>query len=139
MHVLIKNNAVEKYPYSVNQLRLDNPNVSFPANPPAQTLKEYGVFLVTAVEPPDYNTDTHAIEDGTPVLKKGVWTQVWNSVALTPEQVAQRLQDLAADREIRRADAYRTKSDPLFFKWQRGEATEQQWLDKVAEIKAAYP
>ena len=38
-----------------------------------------------------------------------------------------------------RAIAYQEESDPIFFKWQRGEATEQEWLDKVAEIKARYP
>jgi len=38
-----------------------------------------------------------------------------------------------------RAKAYAKESDPIFFKWQRGEATEQQWLDKVAEIKARFP
>lgn len=40
--------------------------------------------------------------------------------------------------QIRRM-AYETEADPLFFKWQRGTATEQEWLDKVAEIKARYP
>jgi len=38
-----------------------------------------------------------------------------------------------------RAEAYRNESDPLFFKWQRGEIEQQVWLDKVAEIKARYP
>lgn len=38
-----------------------------------------------------------------------------------------------------RATAYKDESDPVFFKWQRGEATQQEWLDKVAEIKARYP
>jgi hypothetical protein len=38
-----------------------------------------------------------------------------------------------------RQSAYQTESDPLFFKHQRGEATEQDWLDKVAEIKARFP
>lgn len=41
--------------------------------------------------------------------------------------------------EKQRAESYRNESDPIFFKWQRGEATEQEWLDKVAEIKARYP
>lgn len=40
---------------------------------------------------------------------------------------------------LNRAAAYKEESDPIFFKWQRGEATEQEWLDKVAEIKARYP
>ena len=41
--------------------------------------------------------------------------------------------------EILRANAYRKEADPLFFKSQRGEATLQQWLDKVSEIKEKYP
>lgn len=41
--------------------------------------------------------------------------------------------------KAQRAEAYRTESDPLFFKAQRGEATQQEWLDKVAEIQARYP
>jgi len=40
---------------------------------------------------------------------------------------------------LKRQSAYQTESDPLFFKYQRGEATEQEWLDKVAEIKARFP
>lgn len=41
--------------------------------------------------------------------------------------------------DSQRRNAYAERSDPLFFKWQRGEATEQEWLDEVAAIKAAYP
>jgi len=35
--------------------------------------------------------------------------------------------------------AYTETADPLFLMWQRGEATEQDWLDAVAAVKAAYP
>jgi len=35
-----------------------------------------------------------------------------------------------------RLNDYRNESDPLFFKWQRGEVTQEEWLAKVAEIKA---
>lgn len=38
-----------------------------------------------------------------------------------------------------RRSAYLKEADPLFFKVQRGEVTEQEWLDKIAEIKAKYP
>ena len=38
-----------------------------------------------------------------------------------------------------RQNAYRNESDPLFLKWQRGEATEQNWLDKIEEIKERFP
>lgn len=38
-----------------------------------------------------------------------------------------------------RQDAYKAESDPLFFKAQRQEATMQDWLDKVDEIKTRFP
>lgn len=40
--------------------------------------------------------------------------------------------------ELRQA-AYTAEADPVFFKWQRGEATQQDWLDVIADIKARYP
>ena len=45
---------------------------------------------------------------------------------------------IAAVETARRAD-YQTTSDPLFFEWQRGDGTEQAWLDAVAAVKAAHP
>jgi len=38
-----------------------------------------------------------------------------------------------------RKAAYVSEADPLFFKSQRGEVTEQVWLDKIEEIKTRYP
>jgi len=46
--------------------------------------------------------------------------------------------EVAAVEEARRAD-YEATSDPLFFEWQRGDGTEQAWLDAVAAVKAAHP
>jgi hypothetical protein len=74
------------------------------------------------------------IQDGENVrpMDDAEWTAwidaTWNASNPTQEQV-----------DAERLEAYQTESDPLFFKWQRGEATEQQWLDKIAEIQARYP
>jgi len=38
-----------------------------------------------------------------------------------------------------RRSAYVNTADPVFLKWQRGEATEQDWLDAVEAVKVAYP
>jgi hypothetical protein len=38
-----------------------------------------------------------------------------------------------------RAAAYKEESDPLFFKAQRGEATTEEWLAKIEEIRNRYP
>lgn len=38
-----------------------------------------------------------------------------------------------------RQRAYQHEADPVFFKAQRGEATKEEWLAKVEEIKARIP
>ena len=47
-------------------------------------------------------------------------------------------QQLAAA-EANRQAAYVQEADPLFFKWQAGESTAQEWLAKREEIRSRYP
>jgi len=56
--------------------------------------------------------------------------------AVMAEAVAEKERAVA---ESKRRKAYRAEADPLYFGFQRGENTEQEWLDKVAEIRARYP
>ena len=41
--------------------------------------------------------------------------------------------------EQARLTAYEQQSDPVFFKWQRGDATETEWREAVAKVKAENP
>jgi len=41
--------------------------------------------------------------------------------------------------EAARLSAYEQQSDPLFFKWQRGDGTELEWREAVAKVKAENP
>ena len=41
--------------------------------------------------------------------------------------------------DAQRKTAYTTESDPVFFQYQRGDATEQEWLDAVQAVKDRYP
>jgi hypothetical protein len=41
--------------------------------------------------------------------------------------------------EQARAQAYRETSDALFFEYQRGDATETEWLTAVQAVKDAHP
>lgn len=41
--------------------------------------------------------------------------------------------------EANRRVAYEQISDPLFFEWQRGDATEEEWLAAVAQVKVDNP
>jgi hypothetical protein len=44
-----------------------------------------------------------------------------------------------AEVEQARVQAYRETSDPIFFEYQRGDATEAQWLAAVQAVKDANP
>ena len=44
-----------------------------------------------------------------------------------------------AQAKSNRAAAYAQEADPLFFKWQAGKITDQEWLAKREEIRARYP
>lgn len=60
----------------------------------------------------------------------------WLAAGNTPEHAdPPPLPDTAS---LRRA-AYAAEADPLFFMAQRGEATQAEWLAKIAEIRARYP
>ena len=68
------------------------------------------------------------------------------NVPLTPEQEAEREAYAAGayDREYAfveetRRQAYVREADPLFFGFQRGDNTEQEWLDAVQAVKDANP
>jgi hypothetical protein len=69
-------------------------------------------------------------------------------IPLTPEQIAERKAwvDGAYDREVEQVKQARhsayiaaSGSDAVYLKYQRGEATEQEWLDAVQAINDAHP
>ena len=139
MHALIVDGVVEKYPYTLGNLRKDNPNTSFPKNPSAETLEAWNVFAVARVDRPEADPITQNVTEETPVLVKGAWTQVWAVLDASPEEVAERTEQQIAVIKNQRASAYQQEADPLFFKYQRGEGSEEEWLDKIEEIRERYP
>lgn len=44
-----------------------------------------------------------------------------------------------AYQKLQRAEAYKNEADPIFFKYQRGEATQQEWQDKIQAIRDKFP
>lgn len=128
-----------RYPLSPNKIREENPNTSF--SRPFVPTDDY--VSVASSEQPAHDPMTHKLQELQPVLLDGIWMQQWEIVALTQEEIdilnaleASKAEAHAEKIKNLRAEAYRAESDPIFFKAQRGEATLQQWLDKVAEIKA---
>lgn len=60
-------------------------------------------------------------------------------ISSLPQEKSMSPQEESAKRDSTRRKAYAVESDPIFFEFQRGEKTEQEWLDKVQEIKNRYP
>lgn len=91
MFVKAINNQVVVYPYSVGDLRRDNPNVSFPKTIPAATLAEFGVYPVSMADDPTYDADTQIIEvSEKPALVNGAWELTKTAVKMTAEQLQAR-------------------------------------------------
>jgi len=89
MYVKISNGAVDQYPYTVGDLRRDNPNTSFPKRPTDELLASWGIHPVTTESAPEYNEKTHNIAlASTPVLSDGAWGLSWSTVAKTSDEIA---------------------------------------------------
>ena len=133
MHIKLTNGTPTAY--SIGQLRRDNPQVSFPKTIPDDTLAEYDVYPVTPAEQPEH-TATEVVEDaGYLQLADGTWKQAWRVRPMTEQE----LEHLAQQRNEQRRSAYEQEADPLFLKAQRGEGTEEAWLNKVNQIKERFP
>jgi hypothetical protein len=138
MYAKIINNQVVKYPYHYSDLTKDNANTSFPAVMNDAVYAEFDVYPVKEVTPPAVD-HTKNLTETTPILVNGEWTQVWVVADASQVEVDTRKAELTAEAEYNRAEAYRAESDPLFFKWQRGESTQEVWVAKVNEIKSRFP
>ncbi len=85
-YALIDGGEIAQYPYSLGQLRRDNPETSFGAEPGAECLAEFGVAIVAEIDPPEAS-DAQRIEEGAPELVDGKWRQTWNVTDIPPEEI----------------------------------------------------
>lgn len=91
-HILTNGaSTIVSYPYSIAQLRRDNPNTSFPRNMTAGQLAAYNVFDVVTLAKPAFNPDTQACEpNSTPTYSAGVWELGWTTRPLTQSELAKK-------------------------------------------------
>ena len=135
MYALLNSEGqVKTYPYSVGQLQADNPGTSFPSPMPDERLADWNVVVVVETPQPS-SPPTQNVAEGTPAKTDGIWYQTWVVTNKTPEQIA----EYNEQQKQNRLSAYEHESDPIFFKWQRGEGTQQEWLDAVELVKQQYP
>jgi predicted nucleic acid-binding protein len=86
--------SIQKYPYRVNELKKENPNVSFPDPLTEDILAAYQVFPVDNVDQ-SHNSLTEKIAAADPVLVNGRWRQQWQVLPLSQEERNQKSRELA--------------------------------------------
>lgn len=101
--VKITNGTVDQYPYTVGNLRRDNPQTSFPRKIPSELLASYDVYEVTQEEPPQFDSRTQTIVRAEkPVLSDGLWVLGWIVASKTAEEIASYDKAVAdANRKVR--------------------------------------
>lgn len=72
-----------RWPYSLGQLRQDEPSRSFSVAPSDAELAHYDVFRVQRQPQPEYDPATHKVAEVQPALVDGQWQQQWEVVELT--------------------------------------------------------
>ncbi len=103
MYVKITSGSVDTFPYSVGQLRRDNPNTSFPRQIASELLEDYGVYSVTVDAQPSYDDRTHTLaQNATPTGSGGTWTLGWTTTAKTAEETQEYDDNIAASNRVKR-------------------------------------
>jgi hypothetical protein len=90
MYLKIINDTIN-YPYTIEELKLDNPNVTFPQTLSDAILIEWDMFPVQqSVKPNDY---TKNINEGIPELVDGVYIQTWKQTNASEAEITSRIED----------------------------------------------
>jgi hypothetical protein len=92
MHIHAQTNA---YPYSVAQLKRDNPQTSFPSQISDQLLESWGVYRVVDQNQPIVDPLTHRVVEAHPEQVNGIWTQQWRIDPLSQEEIDSAQKSLA--------------------------------------------
>ena len=110
-YVKITNGTIDTYPYSVGQLRRDNPQTSFPKRIPDEMLAAWGVYPVTFTEAPSIDERTQKVEqDAAPSSVNGACLVGWTTSSKTAEEV-QEYDDNAAAQVRAERNALLAESD----------------------------
>ena len=107
MYAKVTGSTVDKFPYTIRDLKSDNPNVSFTTATTLDDVAAYGVVQVTRNADPAYDPATEKLVEGTPVESAGSWSVTRVVTPMTQEE-----QDAYADRVAKEEDTAAIKVDP---------------------------
>lgn len=99
MYALIRDFKVIAYPYSVGDLRKDNPNTSFPMPMSDVELASFDILRIRTALPPAHDRLKQKAVESNPVMIDGIWTQVWSLVDLTSAESSAAFSSLVSEYE----------------------------------------
>lgn len=88
MYLRIVNNQTT-YPYSLEQLKVDNPRTSLPSEMTESLMNEYDIYEVRQTPKP--NDYTKNVSEGTPILVDGVYYQNWIQTDASQSEIDARI------------------------------------------------
>jgi hypothetical protein len=101
-YVKTQNGQVQKFPYTIGDLRKDNPNTSFPKKISEAGLPEFGVYPVGEEDAPSYDLRTQKIERQSPSLSGGSWSIGWAVINKSQDEIDQYDQRVADKNRFKR-------------------------------------
>ena len=129
-YVKTHDGQVQAFPYTIGDLRKDNPNTSFPRRIADDILASYGVFEVQVDTAPAVDEKNYrAVRADTPTYVNDAWRLEWSVVEKTAEE-KQQYYDGAASRVRGKRDNLLSQSDWRVIKAQEtGTPMSQAWVD----------
>ena len=111
---LDKNGAPTEWPLTVQRIRFETKNVSFPADMSGVNVRPYGFAPFTYADPQEYNPQWQEAREQAPVEVDGVFVQQWEVVEkYTPEEKEALIAEQTAKAATDAANFIRSERDYL--------------------------
>lgn len=100
MYVFIDRSGGMRFPYSLDQLIRDNPDISFPSDIAAEMLETFGVYAVVSVGPPAVTDTQIAVQNGCVFnLETNRWETSWVTRDKTVDEMNSEIKDTISNLE----------------------------------------
>jgi len=140
-YVKITNGAVAQYPYSIDHLRRDNANVSFPRAVPVEIMRRYSMVPVIVDDMPEYDALTQKVTSApTPTRNGNDWVITHVVVDLTSDEIADNdahaafLNRVTRNKLLAESDWTQMNDSPLTNELKTAWATYRQELRGLSDI-----
>jgi hypothetical protein len=123
MYVKTLNNEIQDFPYSLKNLKEDNPNTSFPAKLSDEILAEWGVYRIVYADRPAVEHNETIVANAEPALIDGAWVLGWSVALMTDDEILTIAQDVRFKRDelLAECDWTQMPDSPL------GSTTKSSW------------